>query len=61
MIGVDVENISEDTYTYTTTGLYQLRNDQNDKLRVQLKTQVTVVADDVKVALFTFEFACLGN
>lgn len=61
MIGVDVENISDNAYTYTGTGLYQLRNDDNDKLRFQGKIQATVVDGDVKVDLFGFEFACLGN
>ena len=61
MIGVDVENISDNTVTFTGTGLYQLRNDDNDKLRLQLKIQTTVVDGDVKVDLFNLDIACLGN
>lgn len=61
MIGVDVENISGNTYTYTGTGLYQLRNDDGQKLRFQIKIQTTVVGDETRVDMFGLEFACLGN
>lgn len=61
MIGVDVENISDNTYTYTGTGLYQLRNDEGQKLRFQIKIQETVIGDEAKVELFALDFACLGN
>lgn len=61
MIGVDVENISTNAYSYTGTGLYQLRNDDNEKLRFQIKVQATVVDGDVKVDMFGLDFDCLGN
>ena len=61
MIGVDVENISDNTYTYTSIGLYQLRNDEGQKLRIRFKIQETVVGGEAKVELFAFDFVCLGN
>ncbi len=44
-----------------STGLYQLRNDAGDKLRLQLKIHVTIAGDDVKVDMFGLDFVCLGN
>lgn len=61
MIGAEVENISANTYAFMSMGLYQLRNDDHEKLRLQLKIQATVVDGDVKVDMFGLEFACLGN
>jgi hypothetical protein len=61
MIGVDVENINGNTETRTGTGLYQLRNDDGQKLRVQVKFQFTMVGDEIKVDMTVFDFACLGN
>jgi hypothetical protein len=61
MIGVDVENINGNTQTFTGTGLYQLRNDDGQKLRFQIKVQFTLVGDEVKVDLFGLDSACLGN
>ena len=61
MIGVDVENISDNASTFSGMGLYQLRNDDNQKLRFQIKIQATVVDGEVKVDMFGLEFACLGN
>jgi hypothetical protein len=61
MIGVDVENKNGNTETRTGTGLYQLRNDDGQKLRVQVKAQFTMVGDEIKVDMTVFDFACLGN
>lgn len=61
MIGVDVENVSDNTSTYTGTGLYQLRNDDGQKLRFQLKIQATIVDGDMKVDIFALDISCLGN
>lgn len=61
MIGVDVENKNGNTETSTGTGLYQLRNDDGQKLRVQVKAQFTRVGDEIKVDMTMFDFACLGN
>lgn len=61
IIGVDVENINVNTETFTGTGLYQLRNDDGQKLRVQVKAQFTMVGEEIKVDMTVFDFACLGN
>ncbi|MDH4119672.1 MAG: hypothetical protein OEX04_14900 [Acidimicrobiia bacterium] len=62
MIGVDVVNEGTNTFHYTGTGLYQLRNEEGQQLRAQIKIQVTVVDGEiVHEKVDGWDFACIGK
>ncbi|MDH4119460.1 MAG: hypothetical protein OEW30_18915 [Acidimicrobiia bacterium] len=62
MIGVDVVNVGPNSFHYTGTGMYQLRNEEGQTLRLQVKVITTVIDDEiVKVDIDGWDFTCLGN